>query len=73
VELDLPVDFNGVFDGRGRVRAWLLAGSLVRRPGAVVGLMLLARESRRAATLLGEFLERFVAAVAERRGREVRS
>lgn len=64
VEWDLPVDFNRVFDGGGNWRAAKLAAELARRPTAIPGLWRLARESRRAAGELGEFLELYVSAAA---------
>jgi adenosylhomocysteine nucleosidase len=65
VETELPVDFNRVLDASGRVRGAALAGELVRRPTAMGGLLRLAKESRRAAGILGEFLERYTRAAAE--------
>jgi adenosylhomocysteine nucleosidase len=64
VEQELPLDFSRVFDERGKLRAVPLAGALVRRPAAIAGLARLARESRRASAVLGEFLERYVNAAA---------
>lgn len=64
-EAGLPIDFNRVFDARGRVRAAPLVAQLLRRPAAVAGLARLARESRRASVSLAEFLDRYVAAEAE--------
>lgn len=65
VEAELPVDFNRVFDARGRVRPTRLAGELVHKPSAVVGLVRLARESRNASAILGEFLDRYVKSAAQ--------
>jgi adenosylhomocysteine nucleosidase len=64
VEGDLPVDFNRVFDSRGRVCGAALAGALVRRPAAMAGLLRLAKESRRAAAILADFLEQYTRAAA---------
>jgi nucleoside phosphorylase len=65
VEGDMPVDFNRVFDRRGRLRGAALAGELARKPTAIAGLLRLARESRHAAEILGEFLERYTRAAAK--------
>lgn len=62
VETSLPVDFNYVFNASGRVRPARLAGELIRQPAAAAGLVRLARESRRAATALAEFLDRYITA-----------
>lgn len=65
VEAELPLDFNRVFDARGRVRGAALAGSLARKPSALAGLVRLARETRRAAAVLADFLERYAGAAAQ--------
>ncbi len=65
VEAELPLDFNRVFDARGRVRGVALAGALARRPAALAGLVRLGRETRRAAAILAEFLERYTRSAAE--------
>lgn len=64
VDVDLPLDFTRVVDERGKVRAVSLAGAVMRRPASIAGLARLARDSRRAATILAEFLERYVKAAA---------
>ncbi|HVB35159.1 MAG TPA: hypothetical protein VNJ52_12415 [Patescibacteria group bacterium] len=64
VEAELPVDFNRVFDARGRVRPARLAGELLRRPATAAGLVRMARESRGASAILAEFLDRYVNAAA---------
>ena len=61
-ETDLPVDFNRAFDASGRLRRGRLAAEVARRPTALGGLLRLERESRRAAGILAEFLERYVRA-----------
>lgn len=65
LEGELPLDFNRVFDSRGRVRGAALAGQIVRRPAAIPDLLRLARASRRAAAILADFLERYTRAAAE--------
>lgn len=64
VETDLPLDFNRVFDAKGRLRAASFAGQILSRPASVPGLVRLARQSRRASAALAEFLDRYVAAAA---------
>jgi adenosylhomocysteine nucleosidase len=59
VEAELPLDFNRVFDVRGRVRGAALAAALARKPAALAGLVRLGRETRRAAAILADFLERY--------------
>jgi adenosylhomocysteine nucleosidase len=65
VEAELPLDFNRVLDGKGRVRGVALAGALARRPASLAGLIRLARDTRRAAAILADFLERYTRAAAE--------
>lgn len=65
VEGELPFDFNRAFDSDGRVRPAAIARQLARRPAAIGGLLRLAKDSRRAAENLGEFLERYTRAAAE--------
>jgi adenosylhomocysteine nucleosidase len=65
VEAELPLDFNRVFDGRGRVRGVALAGALARKPGALAGLVRLGRDTRRAAAILADFLERYTRTAAQ--------
>jgi len=64
VEAELPLDFNRVFDARGRVRGAALAGALARRPMALAGLVRLALATRRAAAMLADFLERYTRVAA---------
>jgi adenosylhomocysteine nucleosidase len=65
VEAELPLDFNRVFDVRGRVRGAALAAALARKPAALVGLVRLGRETRRAAAILADFLERYTRTAAQ--------
>jgi nucleoside phosphorylase len=65
VEAELPLDFNRVFDARGRVRGASLAGALARKPAALGGLLRLGRQTRRAAAILADFLERYTRIAAE--------
>ena len=65
VEAELPLDFNRVFDAQGRVRGVALAGALARRPAALAGLVRLALETRRAAAILADFLERYTRVAAQ--------
>ncbi|MDE3137697.1 MAG: hypothetical protein KGL59_14055 [Acidobacteriota bacterium] len=65
VEVELPLDFNRVLDARGRVRGAALAGALARKPAALAGLVRLGRETRRAAAILADFLERYTRTAAQ--------
>jgi len=62
---DLPLDLNRVFSARGSVRPIRLLGSLAAEPGSLPGLLKLAGATRRAASGLAEFLDRYIAALAE--------
>ena len=64
-EQDLPMDLSRVVSARGSVRPVRLLGSLAARPAALPGLLKLAGATRRAATGLAEFLDRYIAALAK--------
>ena len=64
---DLPLDFNRVLTKRGKVRPVRLLSSIATEPAAIRGLLQLAEDSRRAAAALAEFLERYIADLAEPR------
>lgn len=61
---DLPLDFNRTISRRGRINVLRLLGQLAQRPEKVRPLLRLARESRRAATKLGAFLDSYLEALA---------
>jgi nucleoside phosphorylase len=64
---DLPLDFNRVLTARGKLRPVRLLSSIATEPASIRGLLQLAEDSRRAAAALAEFLERYIAALAEHR------
>ena len=63
---DLPLDMNKVFTDKGRVSVPRVLGQVARHPASVPGLMKLGQQSKKAAEALTEFLDRYVALVAER-------
>jgi nucleoside phosphorylase len=63
---DLPLDFNRVMDGNGRLSWPRLLGQVARRPQRVPGLLRFGAESRRAAESLAKFLDVYVQALAGR-------
>lgn len=62
---DLPVDFNRVLNAKGNVRPVRLLGSIAAGPERIRGLLQLAGDSRRASAKLAEFLDRYIADLAE--------
>lgn len=65
VDEDLPLDFNQVLDRGGKVRGPELLRELFSRPGSVPGLLRFARDARRAAISLADFLDRYVRTLDE--------
>jgi nucleoside phosphorylase len=63
-DLNLPLDFDRVFDARGAVSIPKVIGQVVRRPGRIAGLIRLANESERAAANLAECLDAFIRQLA---------
>jgi adenosylhomocysteine nucleosidase len=63
---DLPLDLNRVFTGNGQVSVPRVLGQVTLHPGAVPGLVKLGQQSKRAAESLAQFLDRYVAMLAER-------
>jgi adenosylhomocysteine nucleosidase len=63
---DLPLDMSQIFDREGRVSVPRVLGEVARHPQSVPGLVRLGQNSRRAAESLAQFLDRYVAGVAER-------
>lgn len=63
---NLPLDMNQVFTQNGHVSVPRVLGQVARHPGAMPGLMKLGKQSRTAAESLAQFLDRYVARVAER-------
>jgi len=62
---DLPLDFNRVLTPKGKVRPVRLLGSIVAEPASLRGLLQLAGDSRRASSALADFLDRYIADLAE--------
>jgi adenosylhomocysteine nucleosidase len=62
---DLPVDFNRVLTGKGKVRPVRLLSSIAAEPASLRGLLQLAGDSRRASAVLAEFLDAYVADLAD--------
>jgi len=56
----LPMDFSGVLDHEGKLKASKVARSLARGPHKLPALLRLGRNTRRAATNLVEFLDEYV-------------
>ena len=65
VDEDLPLDMNEVLTDAGQVSIPRVLGQVVLHPGALPGLVRLGQNSKRAATALCEFLDRYVARLAE--------
>ena len=63
---DFPLDLNRVIDDEGRVSFPRVMGQVAQYPRSIPGLIKLGRRSRRAAESLAQFLDRYVAFVAER-------
>ncbi len=63
-ETDLPYDFSRVVDSRGHIRPARLLGEIVRWPQGLLALLRLARDSRRAAESLAQFLDVYVGSLA---------
>jgi len=65
-EEELPLDMNEVFTHEGRVSVPRVLAQVARHPGAMPGLMKLGKQNKTAAESLAQFLDRYVATVAER-------
>ncbi len=63
-EEDLPLDFNQAMTPQGAISTGRIAGALLKRPSALPGLFRFARQSRDAAIELGNFLDRYITALA---------
>ena len=60
---DLPLDFDAVVTGQGRISAVRLAAEIVRKPRAIPGLVRLGRNSGEAANRLADFLDSYIHAL----------
>ncbi|HUJ40432.1 MAG TPA: hypothetical protein VLW54_07790 [Candidatus Acidoferrales bacterium] len=65
---DLPLDFNRVLTVKGKVRPVRLLSSIAAEPASLRGLLQLAGDSRRASTVLADFLDRYIPDLARHRG-----
>lgn len=66
---DLPMDFSGVLDDQGKVKASKVARSLARAPHKLPSLLRLGRDTRVAATKLAGFLDGYIVDLAARADR----
>lgn len=66
VDENLPFDMNEIFNNRGQVSVPQVITQLARHPLSLPGLVNLGRHSRRAAESLAQFLDRYIAFVAQR-------
>jgi adenosylhomocysteine nucleosidase len=64
VEEDLPLDFNRVTTDSGDVSIKRVLGQMVQNPGALPSLIRFGQQSRLAAEKLAEFLDRYLASLA---------
>jgi len=62
---DMPLDMNEIFTEDGQVSIPRVMAQVALHPSALPGLMELAQQSKRAAGSLCEFLDRYVAKLAE--------
>lgn len=60
VDTDLPLDFDRVFDGQGKVSVLNVVGQLAKKPQRIAGLLRLAIDSERAAVALAKFLDAYI-------------
>lgn len=65
---DLPLDLNDVFTDEGQLSIPRVMAQVAQRPQAMPALMRLAQDSKRAATELCRFLDRYVERIAEAAG-----
>jgi nucleoside phosphorylase len=66
---DLPVDFNKILTRDGRVRKRQLIREIARHPLKIPGLIRFGLESEKAANALADFLDHFIASLADFDGR----
>jgi adenosylhomocysteine nucleosidase len=63
---DLPIDMSEILTEEGQVSIPRVLGQVARRPQSLPGLMRLGQNSKRAAESLAQFLDLYVARVAEK-------
>jgi adenosylhomocysteine nucleosidase len=66
VDDDLPLDMNRIFTDEGQVSIPRVLGQVALHPTSVPDLVRLGQNSKAAAEALARFLDKFIAAVAER-------
>ena len=59
-DADLPLDFDRIFDQRGKVSLVKVIGQLARKPQRIGALLRLANDSERAAGALATFLDAYI-------------
>ena len=59
-DADLPLEFDRIFDKRGKVSLVKVIGQLARKPRRIGGLLRLANDSERAAGALASFLDAYI-------------
>lgn len=64
---DLPLDFDQVVTNEGDLSVARLAGQIIRKPTAIPDLVRLGKRSGEAAKRLGDFLDRYIAALVAKR------
>jgi len=64
VSEELPLDFGRTLDEKGQVSARRVMMEMARNPQRAAGVARLGRQTRRAATLLAEFLDRYITVLA---------
>jgi adenosylhomocysteine nucleosidase len=65
VDEDLPLEMNQVFSDEGQVSIPRVLGQVARHPQSLPGLVKLGQQSKKAAESLAQFLDRYVARIAE--------
>ena len=59
-DVDLPLEFDRIFNNQGNVSVVKVVGQLARKPKRIGGLLRLANDSERAAGALATFLEAYI-------------
>jgi hypothetical protein len=62
----LPLDFGQVVTDKGELSVVRLAGQMLAKPSAIPGLIRLGKGSGEAARRLADFLDAYIAALAEK-------
>jgi nucleoside phosphorylase len=64
---DLPLDFTGVLDDRGRIQMLRMMSGLARRPRRIPGVVRFGLQCHRAAERLADFLDRYISVFSSRK------